>query len=109
MLWKCTVCGFMHEGDEAPEVCPKCGQPKDKYVALSDEEAKKVFDSDPTNDIHMQIAQLAMQIKDLAKKGIELNLDPNCVSVFQKAHHDAWVIKQRCKAELEGHVKKGKW
>ena len=20
----CTVCGYVHEGDKAPEVCPKC-------------------------------------------------------------------------------------
>ena len=21
----CSVCGYIHEGDEAPEVCPLCG------------------------------------------------------------------------------------
>lgn len=109
MLWKCSVCGFMHEGDEAPDFCPKCGSPKEKFMAMSEEDAKKVFDSDPTNDIHMEIINLAMKIKDLARKGIELNLDPNCVSVFKMAHDEAWVIKQRSKAELAGHMSKGKW
>jgi rubredoxin/uncharacterized membrane protein len=23
--WECTVCGYIHEGDEPPEVCPVCG------------------------------------------------------------------------------------
>jgi uncharacterized membrane protein len=23
--WKCTVCGYIHEGDEPPEKCPVCG------------------------------------------------------------------------------------
>jgi len=23
--WKCTVCDYIHEGDEAPDVCPVCG------------------------------------------------------------------------------------
>ncbi|MDF7826586.1 thiamine pyrophosphate-binding protein [Pontiellaceae bacterium B12227] len=27
MAWKCTVCGYIHEGDEAPETCPVCGAP----------------------------------------------------------------------------------
>jgi len=27
----CTVCGYVHEGDEAPEVCPVCKQPKEKF------------------------------------------------------------------------------
>lgn len=109
MLWKCSVCGFMHEGPEAPEKCPKCGSPREKYAAMSDEDAKKVFDADRTNDIHMEIVKLAMRIKDLAHEGIKLNLDPNCVEVFKNAHDEAWVIKQRSKAEIASHVGKGKW
>ena len=27
----CTVCGYVHEGDSAPDVCPKCKAPKDKF------------------------------------------------------------------------------
>ena len=23
--WVCNVCGYVHEGEEAPEVCPLCG------------------------------------------------------------------------------------
>ncbi|MDR0871963.1 MAG: NADH peroxidase [Prevotellaceae bacterium] len=29
--WICTVCGYVHEGDEAPEQCPQCKQPKSKF------------------------------------------------------------------------------
>lgn len=28
----CTVCGHIHVGETAPEVCPLCKQPKDKFV-----------------------------------------------------------------------------
>ncbi|MDO4607729.1 MAG: ferritin family protein [Clostridia bacterium] len=34
--WKCTVCGYIHEGDEAPEQCPICKQPKEKFIKLED-------------------------------------------------------------------------
>ena len=27
----CTVCGYVHEGDDAPEFCPQCKQPKSKF------------------------------------------------------------------------------
>ncbi|MBE9487807.1 MAG: NADH peroxidase [Bacteroidetes bacterium] len=27
----CTVCGYVHEGEEAPDVCPVCKQPKEKF------------------------------------------------------------------------------
>jgi rubrerythrin len=26
--WKCTNCGYIHEGDEAPEKCPTCQHPQ---------------------------------------------------------------------------------
>ena len=35
--FKCTVCGYIHEGDEAPAICPKCKQPKEKFVEIFDE------------------------------------------------------------------------
>lgn len=109
MLWKCSVCGYMHEGPDAPVVCPKCGSPKDKYVTLPEEDVKKIIDSDRTNDIHMEIIKLAMRIKNLAKEGIGINLDPSCVELFKQARDEAWIIKQRSKAEIAGHLGKGKW
>ena len=26
--WICTVCGYVHEGEEAPEECPVCAHPQ---------------------------------------------------------------------------------
>lgn len=109
MLWKCSVCGYIHEGVEGADICPKCKQPKEKFVALSEEDAKKVYSADRTNDIHMEIITLAMKIEKLAKEGMEINLDPMCAGTFKHAHDEAWVIKQRSKAEIAGHVGKGKW
>jgi rubredoxin len=109
MLWKCSVCGYIHEGNEAPDKCPKCGAPKEKFIALSEDDAKKIYASDRTNDIHMEIIRLAMKITELAEEGIRIKLDPPCVSVFEHAKNEAWVLKQRSKAELAGHVARGKW
>ena len=33
----CTVCGYVHEGDEAPDKCPLCQAPKDKFNEQSGE------------------------------------------------------------------------
>lgn len=109
MLWKCTVCGMTVEGNDAPDICPKCGAPKEKFVQLSKDEADKIYAADRTNDIHMELVSLAMRIEALCKEGIGLNLDPPCVSVFNKAKDEAWIIKQRSKAELVGHINKGKY
>ncbi|PLX91608.1 MAG: reverse rubrerythrin [Desulfuromonas sp.] len=29
--WVCTVCGYVHEGETAPEKCPQCGVGADKF------------------------------------------------------------------------------
>ena len=34
--WKCTVCGYIHEGDEDPESCPLCGVPADQFVKVEE-------------------------------------------------------------------------
>lgn len=37
--WRCTVCGYIHEGDEPPEKCPVCGADKSKFEELTAESA----------------------------------------------------------------------
>ncbi len=108
-LFKCSVCGYIHEGEQAPDACPKCGAPKEKFVELSREAMDKVYTSDRTNDIHMKLVDLSMQIIALCEEGIEIDLDPPCVALFKDARNEAWVIKQRSKAELVGHISKGKF
>jgi rubrerythrin len=39
MTWQCTVCGYVHHGDEPPDFCPQCSAPKEKFIKVdSDEE-----------------------------------------------------------------------
>ena len=30
--WVCNVCGYVYEGDAAPEVCPVCKAPASKFT-----------------------------------------------------------------------------
>ncbi len=39
----CTVCGYIHEGEEAPEQCPLCHAPKTKFKELVEEGPQKKF------------------------------------------------------------------
>jgi len=32
--WVCTICGYIHEGEEPPEVCPICGASKDDFEEM---------------------------------------------------------------------------
>ena len=107
--WKCSVCGYIHDGDEAPEKCPKCGAPKEKYELLSEDISEKIERSRFTNDLHMELSLLLLQVEDIADSGIEDDLDPGCVGIFKKAKQCALELRQSIKAEIETHVGKKKW
>ncbi|HHZ06321.1 MAG TPA: NADH peroxidase [Clostridiales bacterium] len=32
----CSICGYVHEGDEAPDFCPQCKAPKEKFKEVDD-------------------------------------------------------------------------
>ena len=34
--WKCTVCGYIHEGEDAPDSCPLCGVPAEQFVRVEE-------------------------------------------------------------------------
>ena len=35
--WRCTVCGYVHEGVTPPEFCPQCKMPASKFVEVEEE------------------------------------------------------------------------
>jgi len=37
--FRCSVCGYIHQGDAAPEKCPQCGVPASKFVEVVEEAA----------------------------------------------------------------------
>jgi rubrerythrin len=34
VVWRCLNCGYLHEGEEAPEVCPACAHAREYYELL---------------------------------------------------------------------------
>ena len=79
-LFKCSVCGYVFEGETAPEKCPKCGVGAEKFEELSSEAAEKIYRSDRTNDIHMEIIALASKIVALSNEGIKAYIDNTLVT-----------------------------
>ncbi len=35
MKFRCLICGYVHEGDAAPEACPTCRAPAEKFEAVT--------------------------------------------------------------------------
>jgi rubrerythrin len=36
VVWRCLNCGYLHEGPEAPEMCPACAHPQAHYELLAE-------------------------------------------------------------------------
>ena len=41
--WICSVCGYIHEGPEAPEQCPLCKVGSDRFEEMKEEDAALEF------------------------------------------------------------------
>ncbi len=65
--WKCSVCNYIHEGDEPPEKCPVCGADKDKFVEMTEESSQSETrmeaeaSVDPPSSIYEKITALIVE------------------------------------------------
>lgn len=108
-MWKCSVCNFIHEGETAPDKCPKCGAPKEKFALLDDKQISLIQRSRLGNALLMELNGLLDAMEELALTGIEDNLDPGCVKLYEECRDFAAFARQSLKAEIQTHTDKGKW
>ncbi len=108
-MWRCGSCGYVWDGEEPPDGCPNCGARREKFGALESGAIEKIERSRFTNGLHMQLYLLMEQVMDMAEDGVDDNLDPGCVRIFKRALEQAEIVQQSIKAELQGHMNKGKW
>ena len=69
----CKVCGYIHFGEEAPEKCPQCGAPKDKFE-LKEETSEKTY-----ADEH--VIGVAQGLDEEVVKGLRENFTGECTEV----------------------------
>ncbi len=50
--WKCTVCGYVHQGGEPPERCPVCGADRSQFIPLEAERVNLLHDLVATFALH---------------------------------------------------------
>ena len=75
----CSVCGYVYEGDAAPEKCPQCGVPASKFVEQKGEMSwaaehvvgvGKVFGADVPAEVQTEIIE-----------GLRANFNGECTEV----------------------------
>lgn len=69
----CTVCGYIHEGTEAPERCPQCKVPAEKFAELK-EDAERVY-------VTEHVIGVAKGCPDSIMEGLKSNFMGECTEV----------------------------
>ena len=67
----CPICGYVHEGDSAPESCPICKCPGEKFTEQGGE---MVWASE-------HVVGIAKDVDEEIKKGLKMNFEGECSEV----------------------------
>lgn len=70
----CKVCGYIHEGNEAPDVCPQCGAPKEQFELLEETEGELNY-----ADEHK--VGIAKGLDEKVVEGLKMNFQGECTEV----------------------------
>ncbi len=108
-MWRCEICGYLHEGEEPPDICPKCGYPKEYFELLDEEEAEMMRDALAVREKYVKIGEHLDAIDKIAEEGIDLNMDDICNDIFGQTRKDTENIRERIKEELSGHSNECIW
>ena len=68
----CTVCGYIHEGTEAPAQCPQCKAPASKFKEMEETEL---------NFVTEHVIGIAKDVDPEIKKGLQANFEGECTEV----------------------------
>ncbi len=71
MKWVCKVCGYVYEGPEAPEFCPVCKAPREKFAKM--EEGRTW--------VAEHIVGVAKDVPEEIKQGLRENFTGECTEV----------------------------
>lgn len=71
--WICTVCGYVHEGDHAPEKCPQCHVPAEKFNLMGGEGKRAWADE--------HIIGVAKDVDSEILEGLKANFMGECTEV----------------------------
>ena len=69
--WICTVCGYVHEGENPPDNCPTCGAPAEKFKLM---EGEMVWADEHAIGV-------AKDLDEKVVEGLRLNFAGECTEV----------------------------
>lgn len=70
----CTVCGYVHEGEEAPEFCPQCKVPSNKFKELEETSGALTF-------VDEHVIGVAKGVDSEVLEGLRAHFNGECTEV----------------------------
>ena len=70
----CSVCGYVHEGDEPPAFCPQCKAPASKFNKVEETSGKKVWAAE-------HVIGVAKDVDPEVLEGLRQNFNGECTEV----------------------------
>ncbi len=67
----CSACGYVHEGDEAPEKCPQCGAPASKF---KEQEGERIWAAE-------HVVGVAQGVREDILEDLRANFNGECSEV----------------------------
>ena len=100
--WICTVCGYVHEGEQPPEKCPQCGVPADKFKEQVEGEKEWAAE---------HVVGVAKGVSEDILADLRANFEGECsevgmyLAMARVAHREGYPAEHAAKfAELLGEV-----
>ncbi|MCL1809108.1 MAG: NADH peroxidase [Clostridiales bacterium] len=73
MKWSCSICGYTHEGNEAPAQCPQCRASSDKFIAAG-KSGERSWAAE-------HVLGVAKGVDPRIIEGLKLNFEGECTEV----------------------------
>lgn len=73
--WECTVCGYIHTGDEPPDECPVCSADKSMFVEIFDEAPKAETATKPARETASPSAAQSTALPPALAKALAIATD----------------------------------
>ena len=98
--FQCTVCGYIYQGEDAPEKCPVCGVPHEKFAELSVEDG--MTPSNLTANWDGETEEVGLYLA-FAKKAEEEGYPEVAQTFIKAAMEEGWHAAEI--AAIQGKVK----
>ncbi|MCX7745995.1 MAG: rubredoxin, partial [Clostridia bacterium] len=89
--------------------CPKCGAPKEQFEKIPENISLLIDRSSRTNNLLIESLYKISELSKIANAGIEDNLDPSCLYIFQRIKENCKIIEKMLLSEINVHTQKNKW